>query len=124
MDAVAKALAEPRRRAILTLLNRPDVPGSELTAGEIAANFDVSRPAISQHLRVLEDAELVAVRPEGTRRFYSARPETLNDLREWLDGFWSDGLARLKREVEQEQWRNNAAAKRRGEDNTDDRPPR
>ena len=107
MDAVARAVAEPRRRAILDVLNQ-----RELTVGEIADNFDVSRPAISQHLRVLKEADLVTVRHEGTRRYYRARPEALHELRRWLDGFWTDGLERLKREVEQEQWRQRKAASR------------
>ena len=111
MDAVARALAEPRRRAILDVLNR-----DELMAGEIAANFDVSRPAISQHLRVLKEADLVTVRHEGTRRYYRARPEALSELRQWLDGFWSEGLERLKREVEQENWRKLKAARQARKD--------
>lgn len=72
---------------------------------EIAAQFDVTRPAISQHLRVLREADLVSVRSEGTRRYYRARPEALDELRGWLEEFWLGGLERLKREVEQEQWR-------------------
>ena len=107
MDAVARAVAEPRRRAILEVLN-----DQELTAGEIASNFDVTRPAISQHLRVLKEADLVTVRREGTRRYYRARPEALNELRRWLDEFWTGGLGRLKQEVEQEQWRQRKAASR------------
>lgn len=111
MDAVARALAEPTRRAILRL-----VKDDECTVSEIAGHFPVSRPAISQHLRVLQDAELVTVRAEGTRRFYRARPEGLGELRSWLDEFWSDRLAQLKVEVEQEQWR---ARKHRGSRATD-----
>ena len=101
MDAAARALAEPTRRAILEL-----VRDEELAVGKIADHFPVSRPAISQHLRILQEADLVDVRDEGTRRYYRARPEGLADLRRWLDEFWSDGLQRLKVEVEQEQWRN------------------
>ena len=74
--------------------------------GKIAEHFPVSRPAISQHLRILQEADLVDVRDEGTRRYYRARPEGLADLRRWLDEFWGDSLRRLKLEVEQEQWRN------------------
>ena len=103
MDAAARALAEPTRRAILEL-----VRDDELPVGEIAEHFPVSRPAISQHLRVLQEADLVDVRDEGTRRYYRARPEGLNELRKWLDDFWSAHLQRLKIEVEQEQWRNRA----------------
>lgn len=100
MDAVARALAEPNRREILRL-----VRDEERTVGQIAENFTVSRPAISQHLRVLEEAELVTIRPEGTRRFYRARPDGLGELRGWIEGFWSQQLVDLKREVEQEMWR-------------------
>ncbi len=100
MDAAARALAEPTRREIMRL-----VQNRELTASQIATNFVVSRPAISQHLRVLHDAQLVAVRAEGTRRWYRARPEGLAELRDWLDGFWSEGLQALKHEVEADQRR-------------------
>lgn len=100
MDAVARALAEPTRRQILEL-----VRNDECSVSEIASHFPVSRPAISQHLRVLQEAELVNVRSEGTRRYYRARPEGLGELRGWLDEFWSDRLDRLKLEVEQEEWR-------------------
>lgn len=107
MDAVARAVAEPRRRAILSALNH-----QELTVGDIAAGFDVTRPAISQHLRVLKEADLVSVRSEGTRRYYRARPEALHELRSWLEEFWGSGLDRLKLEVEQQQWRDRKAASR------------
>lgn len=106
MEAAARAVAEPTRRQILAL-----VRDDERTATEIADHFPVSRPAISQHLRVLHDAGLVEVRAEGTRRWYRARPEGLADLRSWLDDFWSDGLDRLKVEVEQQQWRDRKAAR-------------
>ena len=78
---------------------------SELSAGEIASRFDVTRPAISQHLRVLADAGLVTVRKEGTRRLYRSRPEGLAGLREFLDEFWSDRLQRLKAAAEAEERR-------------------
>lgn len=110
MEAVARALAEPRRREILEL-----VRDEEATVSGIAAHFPISRPAISQHLRVLEDAGLVTVRSQGTRRYYRARPEGFGELRSWLDGFWSDRLAALKIQVEQEQWRNRAAGKGEGD---------
>src|SRR5213083_1751946 len=76
MEAALKAIAAPRRRQILTL-----VRSDELSAGEIAAHFDVTRPAVSQHLRVLKDAHLLVERREGTRRLYRARPEGLAELR-------------------------------------------
>jgi DNA-binding transcriptional ArsR family regulator len=95
MEAALRALSDAGRRRILTL-----VRDEERSAGEIAAEFTVSWPAVSQHLRVLKDAGLVTERREGTRRFYRARPEGLADVRTFLDGFWDDRLERLKREVE------------------------
>src|SRR5262252_1214818 len=95
MEAAARALAEPRRRDILRL-----VRADELTAGAIASHFDVSRPAISQHLRVLKDAGLLAERRDGTRRLYRVRPEGFTELRAFLDDFWGEGLARLKSAAE------------------------
>jgi DNA-binding transcriptional ArsR family regulator len=97
MEAALRAIAEPRRRAILQL-----VRARELTAGEIADHFEVSRPAISQHLGVLKEAGLVVERHLGTRRLYRARPEGLADLRSYLDEFWTDELERLKEVAEQE----------------------
>ena len=98
MQTAIQALAEPRRREILQLIR-----DRELTAGEIAAGFDVTRPAISQHLGVLKEAGLVSERREGTRRFYRARPEGLKELREFLEGFWTFSLQHLKREAEREE---------------------
>jgi DNA-binding transcriptional ArsR family regulator len=79
-DEVWKALVEPRRRAILRL-----VAGGELTAGDIAAAFDVTRPAVSQHLTVLRNVGLLHERREGSRRLYRTRPEALAGLRALLD---------------------------------------
>ena len=98
MEAALKAIAEPRRRAILQL-----VRDDERSAGEIAAQFDVSRPAISQHLTVLKEAGLVSERRNGTRRLYRARPEGLMTLRAFLDELWGDRLEALKREAEREE---------------------
>ena len=106
MEAALKAIAEPRRRQILTL-----VRDGELSAGEIAAQFDVSRPAVSQHLAVLKEAGLVEERRNGTRRLYRARPEGLADVRAFLDEFWGERLQALKIEAENEE------AKRRDRDN-------
>jgi DNA-binding transcriptional ArsR family regulator len=75
-----RALVEPRRRSILRL-----VAHDELSAGEIASAFEVTRPAVSQHLTVLKDAGLLTERREGTRRLYRARPEGLDGLREFLE---------------------------------------
>jgi DNA-binding transcriptional ArsR family regulator len=90
--AVLSALADPRRRAILRLVRDVERP-----AGEIAAHFpEVTGPAISQHLRVLRQAGLLAERRSGTRRLYRARPEGLRELRAWLRDFWGDALEDLK----------------------------
>jgi len=98
MNDALTALAEPRRRQILEL-----VRWQELPAGAIAANFEVTRPAISQHLRVLREAGLVTERRDGTRRLYRARPEGLESLRDFIESFWAAGLARLKLEAEAEE---------------------
>ena len=98
MDAALRAIAEPRRREILRL-----VRGQELPAGAIAARFAVTRPAISQHLRVLKEAGLVDERRDGTRRLYRARPDTVEELRRFLDDFWTDRLDRLRDVAEAEQ---------------------
>jgi DNA-binding transcriptional ArsR family regulator len=98
VEAALKAIAAPRRRRILTL-----VRDRELSAGEIAAQFDVSRPAVSQHLNVLKEAGLVSERRNGTRRLYRARPEGLADLKKFLEGFWDERLEALKREAEKEE---------------------
>jgi DNA-binding transcriptional ArsR family regulator len=98
VEAALKALAGPRRRQILAL-----VRDGELSAGEIAAHFDVTRPAVSQHLTVLKEAGLVDERRNGTRRLYRARPEGLADLKEFLEEFWDERLGALKREAEKEE---------------------
>ncbi len=74
-----------------------------MSAGEIAAHFEVSWPAVSQHLTVLKDAGLVSERRAGTRRLYRARPEGLAELRSFLEGFWDERLAALTREAELEE---------------------
>ncbi len=98
MDAALKAIAEPHRRQILRL-----VRDEELSAGEIAAHFEISWPAISQHLGVLKEAGLVDERRNGVRRLYRARPEGLSELQAFLEEFWGDRLAALKREAEREE---------------------
>jgi DNA-binding transcriptional ArsR family regulator len=98
MEAALRAIADPRRRRILSL-----VRADELSAGEIARQFDVSWPAISQHLTVLKDAGLVSERRAGTRRLYRARPEGLSELMVFLEGFWDERLAVLKREAERQE---------------------
>ena len=101
-----EAIAEPRRREILQL-----VRDEEMTAGRIAAHFDVTRQAISQHLRVLHGARLVSERRDGTRRLYRVRPEGLIELRAFLDDFWSNRLEKLKREAEADE-KSRAASRR------------
>ena len=98
MEAALKAIAAPHRRQILSL-----VRDDELSAGEIASHFDVTRPAVSQHLNVLKEAGLVSERRNGTRRLYRARPEGLVELRTFLDEFWGVRLEALKREAEREE---------------------
>jgi DNA-binding transcriptional ArsR family regulator len=86
-DEVLRALAQPHRRAILRLVSERELP-----AGEIAAAFDVTRTAVSQHLTVLKSAGLLAERRDGTRRLYRARPDGLDGLRAFLDELWADSL--------------------------------
>ena len=100
VDQVLQALAEPRRREILKLIRL-----QEMSAGEIAAHFEVTRPAISQHLGVLSAAGLVTVRQQGTSRFYRLRPAGLADLRQFLEGFWDERLTLLVQEAEAEERR-------------------
>ena len=98
MEAALRAIAEPRRRAILRL-----VWNAERSAGDIASHFDVTRPAISQHLRVLRTAGLVTERRDGTRRLYLADRDAFARLRAELEAFWNESLASLKREVESQE---------------------
>ena len=93
-----KAIAAPTRRQILTL-----VRDGELSAGEIAGHFDVTRPAVSQHLNVLKEAGLVSERRNGTKRLYQARPEGLAQLKAFLEEFWDQRLDALKAEAEREE---------------------
>ena len=91
------ALSDPTRCAVFERLAR--TPSS---VSALAAELPVSRPAVSQHLKVLSDAGLVTVRAEGARRIYSARPESLQALRDWLDGLWGDALASFAEAAEKE----------------------
>ncbi|MCH8065577.1 MAG: winged helix-turn-helix transcriptional regulator [Chloroflexi bacterium] len=100
MDLALRAIAEPHRRKILRL-----VQDRELPAGEIAAHFEVTRPAISQHLRVLKTAGLLSERRQGTQRLYRARPEGLAEVREFLNEFWEGRLRLLARAAEAEERR-------------------
>jgi DNA-binding transcriptional ArsR family regulator len=92
MDAAFKAMAEPRRREILRL-----IWSEELPASQIAARFtDVTRSAVSQHLGVLRDAELIVERRDGTRRMYRVNHEEMARLRTFLDDYWTGSLERLR----------------------------
>jgi DNA-binding transcriptional ArsR family regulator len=92
-----QALAERRRREVLSL-----VVDRERTAGDIAERFDVTRQAVSQHLRVLLAAGLVEERREGARRWYRARPQGVEEVRAYLDATWPPALERLKAAAEEE----------------------
>jgi DNA-binding transcriptional ArsR family regulator len=96
MEAAA-AIADPIRRRVLELVRDHEVP-----AGELAAQFDVSRPAVSRHLRVLREAGLVHERREGRLRLYRADPEPLAELHSWLELYWDDRLWALKALAEDE----------------------
>jgi len=91
------ALADPTRRAVFEQLRSGPQP-----VGAIARGLPVSRPAVSQHLKVLKEAGLVADQPEGTRRVYYLDPHGLGELRRWLDQFWDEALAAFQAEVERD----------------------
>ena len=97
MADVFQVLAEPRRRDMLALL-----AADERTAGDIARRFDVTRQAVSQHLRILLEAGLIRERREGTRRWYSARPEGLSEVRAYVEAMWPSALGDLKAAAEHE----------------------
>jgi DNA-binding transcriptional ArsR family regulator len=110
IDLVAQALADGTRRELLQLVHSDEQP-----AGELAARFpQMSRPAVSQHLRVLQDAGLVTVRPDGNRRLYRARPEGLTEMWQYVDAMWSSKLARLKEVAEDTERRKRSARPERG----------
>jgi len=95
-EAQLDALGDPTRRAILArLLEGP------LAVGELASHFPVSRPAISQHLRILKDANLVLDQPQGNRRLYTLNPEGFDSLRDYFDQFWSLALTAFKKKAEE-----------------------
>src|SRR5262249_39625794 len=95
MELALKAIAEPRRQEILRL-----VWSQERPAGEIASHFDVSRPAISKHLRVLREAGLVRERRGGTQRPYRGDTGSVLELRRFLESFWDEGLLAIKEAAE------------------------
>src|SRR5262245_41430858 len=89
------ALGDPTRRAVLEVLQ-----GGARPVGEIARHLPVSRPAVSQHLRVLKEAGLVSDRKDGNRRLSSVEPEGLDDLRRYLEGLWDGALRAFAEHVE------------------------
>jgi len=91
------ALADPTRRQVFEELRAGPKP-----VGIIAARLPVSRPAVSQHLKLLREAGLVCDRPEGTRRVYFINPQGLQELRVWLDQFWDQSLVAFAAEVEKQ----------------------
>ncbi|HUP31800.1 MAG TPA: metalloregulator ArsR/SmtB family transcription factor [Gaiellaceae bacterium] len=97
-NGVLHALGDPTRRQIFESLR-----GGARSVGELADGLPVSRPAVSQHLRVLKDAGLVSDRKEGTRRLYRVDPGGLAGLRDYFDGFWGEALARFADEARKEQ---------------------
>jgi DNA-binding transcriptional ArsR family regulator len=97
VEATAAAIADPTRRRVLEL-----VRDRELAAGEIAGAFEISRPAVSRHLRVLREAGLVRERHDGRLHLYRADPAPLQELRGWLDEYWSGRLAALKTLAEED----------------------
>ncbi len=101
MDLIIKAINEPNRRAILQL-----VAFDNLSAGEIAEHFSITRSAVSQHLGVLKEAGLVTEKRLGTKRFYQTRPESFRELRDFLDSFWDEKLLKLKTIIESAEAKN------------------
>jgi DNA-binding transcriptional ArsR family regulator len=95
IDEQLDALGDPTRRAVLRLLR--DGPRS---VTELAGHFPVSRPAISQHLRILSDAGFVSATPDGTRRLYACHPEAFDSLRAFIDDFWTAALGNFKERAE------------------------
>ncbi|MBL4790962.1 MAG: winged helix-turn-helix transcriptional regulator [Kordiimonadaceae bacterium] len=94
---IFSALADPTRRHIFEAL-----AAEPQTVGELAKSQPVSRPAVSQHLKVLQSADLVSVEPRGNSRLYSIKRDGLNDLRKYLDSFWSDALSAYGAEIERQ----------------------
>jgi DNA-binding transcriptional ArsR family regulator len=96
-EMVLTALSDPTRRLVFERLIVAPRP-----VGEIADGLPVSRPAVSQHLKVLKDAGLITERREGTRRIYAADPRALGELRAYVDGMWRDALAAMAKSIEEE----------------------
>jgi DNA-binding transcriptional ArsR family regulator len=102
IEKVIQAITEPRRREILSL-----VRDGEMTSSSIASHFEISAPAISQHLKVLEESGLVLVRREGTKRYYRIRREGFSELKQYIDRFWDESLLLLKEAAEEEERKKN-----------------
>ena len=100
IDRVFDALGDPTRRAVFRRLRK-----GNRSVREIAEGMNVSRPAVSQHLKVLKGAGLIAVRIDGARHLYGVDPSAIEVLRNWLDGFWDQTLTAFKVAAEQEQKR-------------------
>ncbi len=96
-SAQLDALGDSTRRAILERLLHGPLP-----VGKLAEDFPISRPAISQHLRVLKEARLVVDRSSGTRRLYALNPEAFDSLREYFDQFWNQALIAFKNKIEEQ----------------------
>jgi DNA-binding transcriptional ArsR family regulator len=96
-DRVLDALGDPTRRSIFLRLR-----AGEHSVGELAEGMAVSRPAVSQHLKVLKEAQLVVDRADGTRRLYAVDRRGLEAVRRWLDGFWDQALEAFKEAAERE----------------------
>jgi DNA-binding transcriptional ArsR family regulator len=96
-EQVLDALGDSTRRSVLKRLR-----GGARSVGEIAEGMDVSRPAVSQHLKILKAARLVSDRAEGTRRLYSVNARGIEALRSWLDGFWDEVLLAFKETAERQ----------------------
>lgn len=96
-EVVLDALGDSTRRKVLNRLR-----GGALSVGEIAQKMDVTRPAVSQHLKILKAARLVTDRAEGTRRLYTVDTRGISSLHKWLEGFWSEALASFKKMAEHE----------------------
>jgi DNA-binding transcriptional ArsR family regulator len=95
-QAVLRAISEPRRQELLTILRSQ----GELSVGELAERVKVTQQAVSLHLKVLEEAGLVAARREGTRHIYAVRPEGFKPVQDFVSLFWGEQLTELKREIE------------------------
>ena len=96
-ELVLDALGDATRRTVLSRLR-----GGALSVGEIAEGMDVSRPAVSQHLKILKAARLVIDRAQGTRRLYTVDTRGIRALRKWLEGFWNEALSSFKELAERE----------------------